>query len=1055
MATIKQIDGRSVRGHLRRLPSVYALFANNTKRFIKSNQAKSLLTCALLSKSLLKIALMPALLALVLCRHHIALPSRLFADVSNFIDVRFKNQGLDSIEIQDNGSGILPANYESVALKHHTSKLSTYSDIASLDTFGFRGEALASLCALSTVTITTCLSQDVPKGTKLTFEPSGHLKSTSIVAAQRGTTVAVDALFHNLPVRRRELERNIKREWHKVIALLNQYACILTQLKFSVSQQPTKGKRILLFSTKGNISTKDNIINIFGAKTMAALVSLDLKLEIQPTTSGINLTSTDTDESKEVRVLGHVSRPVHGEGRQTPDRQMFFVNGRPCGLPQFAKTFNEVYKSYNYSQSPFIFADIRLDTNMYDVNVSPDKRSILLHDQNNLLDSLRAALVELFDHHEYTIPVAQAFSTLGRSATNPSTAAKQLQATSDTSDSSLIGLKGTEESEASEPSVAEDRSESSVDEPVTIPSTKTPDTSTRNKNTGAQSLISRWASGSTSSPAAKIHVGSRQTSISARFGRNSGEISQSGRAIRVRDFNDRLAEQMPNAECASVLSSQESEQEEVDGVFKEVIPEPQIPATQPMRLADDTPRMRNPRSLKRDVVETISVTIGDISRSKTVFSPSKRRRTESIATDDASVEAVELSDNEDVREERQEEGSEPNLEIEDSESEQDGSEPDQGLDVEPRRPDLEEEEEADSSEQDRTPSNDGMEMEGGEVASDQEMAGDNETRCGRQPSDKQPTATDLKRINIFQPASRRKDATLAYVQCLDLSTELLGAHAESYKANASRILSTNANIEAVEDISAVDAESRLQLIISKGDFGKMRVIGQFNMGFIIAVRPGNSPIATAGNGANNDELFIIDQHASDEKYNFERLQSSTVVQSQRLVHPKTLNLTALEEEIVMENLPTIETNGFKLLVDTSGDSPVGSRCVLTALPLSRETAFSLEDLEELIAILAEAPGGSGSSTDSVPYIARPSKVRKMFAMRACRSSVMIGKALTMSQMYGLVRHMGELDKPWNCPHGRPTMRHLCRLQAWDEQGWKGDLELASAARWKAFARGDE
>lgn len=83
MATIKQIDGRSVRGHLRRLLPVYALFANETKRFIKSNRVKSLLTCALLSKSLLKIALMPVLLALVLARHHIAHLSRSLADLSN------------------------------------------------------------------------------------------------------------------------------------------------------------------------------------------------------------------------------------------------------------------------------------------------------------------------------------------------------------------------------------------------------------------------------------------------------------------------------------------------------------------------------------------------------------------------------------------------------------------------------------------------------------------------------------------------------------------------------------------------------------------------------------------------------------------------------------------------------------------------------------------------------------------------------------------------------------------------------------------------------------
>ncbi|ODA78523.1 hypothetical protein RJ55_05904 [Drechmeria coniospora] len=316
------------------------------------------------------------------------------------IDVRFRNQGLELIEVQDNGSGIAPANYASVALKHHTSKLSSYSDIASLQTFGFRGEALASLCALSSVHVTTCLQADAPKGSRLAFESSGALRSTEVVATQKGTTVSVESLFHSLPVRRRELERNIKREWHKVIALLNQYACIQTNLKFSVSQQPTKGKRVLLFSTKGNATTRDNITNIFGTKTMSALVELDLKLELQPSAAGHGLAVPVTQGavSKLVRILGHVSRPSAGDGRQTPDKQMFFINGRPCALPQFAKAFNEVYRSFNHTQSPFIFADIQLDTHMYDVNVSPDKRSIFLHDQGRLLDNLPRNRSTLIPH---------------------------------------------------------------------------------------------------------------------------------------------------------------------------------------------------------------------------------------------------------------------------------------------------------------------------------------------------------------------------------------------------------------------------------------------------------------------------------------------------------------------------------------------------------------------------------------------------------------------------------------------------------------------------------
>ena len=70
---------------------------------------------------------------------------------------------------------------------------------------------------------------------------------------------------------------------------------------------------------------------------------------------------------KEVRIVGHISKPVFGEGRQTPDRQMFFVNARPCGLPQIGKAFNEVYKSYNVSQSPFVLANLVMDTSKFPI----------------------------------------------------------------------------------------------------------------------------------------------------------------------------------------------------------------------------------------------------------------------------------------------------------------------------------------------------------------------------------------------------------------------------------------------------------------------------------------------------------------------------------------------------------------------------------------------------------------------------------------------------------------------------------------------------------------
>lgn len=127
------------------------------------------------------------------------------------------------------------------ALKHYTSKLTTYDDLDNVETFGFRGEALSSLCALSNLQILTATKEDAPKGSRLDFETSGKLKSVSVVAAQKGTTVIAEDLFRPLPVRRKELERNIKREYTKVLGLLQAYASISTNVKFSVFNQPAKG----------------------------------------------------------------------------------------------------------------------------------------------------------------------------------------------------------------------------------------------------------------------------------------------------------------------------------------------------------------------------------------------------------------------------------------------------------------------------------------------------------------------------------------------------------------------------------------------------------------------------------------------------------------------------------------------------------------------------------------------------------------------------------------------------------------------------------------------
>ena len=303
-----------------------------------------------------------------------------------------------------------------------------------------------------------------------------------------------------------------------------------------------------------------------------------------------------------------------------------------------------------------------------------------------------------------------------------------------------------------------------------------------------------------------------------------------------------------------------------------------------------------------------------------------------------------------------------------------------------------------------------------------------------------------RRAHQMLKATGRKDSTVSLTQIIDTSVQKIQEQLSVLETEIRQSLHTSDTSDPLPTPSIEDTtpEDRLSLTVSKSDFLTMHVAGQFNLGFILATRK-------------SSDLFIIDQHASDEKYNFERLQATTVVQNQRLVHPHPLELTAIEEETVLDNQDALLKNGFVVDIDTSGDLPVGQRCHLLSLPMSKEVTFSPADLEELLTLLAESPTHNPSST-STSSIPRPSKVRRMFAMRACRSSIMIGKTLTMRQMEGLVRKMGGVDKPWNCPHGRPTMRHVCGLEEWG--GWRegdgivgledGGEEVREGVDWKGW-----
>ena len=260
----------------------------------------------------------------------------------------------------------------------------------------------------------------------------------------------------------------------------------------------------------------------------------------------------------------------------------------------------------------------------------------------------------------------------------------------------------------------------------------------------------------------------------------------------------------------------------------------------------------------------------------------------------------------------------------------------------------------------------------------------------------------------------------------------------------------SANSASKKRTKATKAKGKdTQIKLHHNDFESMVVIGQFNLGFVLC-------------RCRNNNLWILDQHACDEKFNFERLCADTTIHEQRLIAPLPLELSPSEESCVLDNMDIFEKNGFRFQYDET--KPPRHRLSLTALPHSgsggdghRAVQFGAEDVGALCAILGAdgassslgfvAGSGTGadgsglygnnavrrhgmtSSTSAIdgPSIVRLPKAIAMFASRACRSSIMIGTALSQKEMETVVRKMKNVNAPWDCAHGRPTLRHVCSL----------------------------
>lgn len=288
------------------------------------------------------------------------------------VTVEIREGGCSLIRITDNGCGIPKEEIPTAFLRHATSKIRSADDLTTVASLGFRGEALASIAAVSQVEMIS-KTADRLTGTRYQIE-GGTERGIEEVGAPEGTTIIARNLFFNTPVRKKFLKTPMTEGTH-VAAVVEKIA--LSHPDISIRLIQNNQNKLY---TSGNNNLKDLIYTVFGREITSNLLSVDAVYE------GIHIT-------------GFIGKPVIA--RSNRNYENYFVNGRYVRSNIISKAIEEAYKPYMMQHKyPFTMLHLSIDPETLDVNVHPTKMELRFSDGEYVFNRTLEAVGEALAHKE-------------------------------------------------------------------------------------------------------------------------------------------------------------------------------------------------------------------------------------------------------------------------------------------------------------------------------------------------------------------------------------------------------------------------------------------------------------------------------------------------------------------------------------------------------------------------------------------------------------------------------------------------------------------------------
>ncbi|MBQ7487597.1 MAG: DNA mismatch repair endonuclease MutL, partial [Clostridia bacterium] len=286
---------------------------------------------------------------------------------ANCITVEIRDGGISYIRVTDNGRGIRSKDIRMAFERHATSKIVTTDDLFHLSTLGFRGEALASIAAVSRLTLTTHREGE-ERGTRAVNE-GGTIKEITDAAAPQGTTIVARDLFFNTPVRLKFLKKPTT-EASKVAEVLQRLILSRPDISFRLISNGTQ-----VYASSGNGDMRSAVYCLYGRETAENMVQLHAE--------------------GSVSIDGLIG--VGQEARANRARQTFIINGRSIRSPLLSQALEDGAKErYTIGHYPVCVIHMKMPPTLVDVNVHPNKLEVRFSDENLIYQKLAQAVHDAF-----------------------------------------------------------------------------------------------------------------------------------------------------------------------------------------------------------------------------------------------------------------------------------------------------------------------------------------------------------------------------------------------------------------------------------------------------------------------------------------------------------------------------------------------------------------------------------------------------------------------------------------------------------------------------------